>query len=73
MSTGRILSYLTASLLILIGLGLVVLVGGSYIVVSLSQTGQSGSLIIGLIAIIIGLLFIGGGIYLIYLAGRGKL
>jgi hypothetical protein len=73
MSTGRILSYLTASLLILIGLGLVVLVGGSYIVVSLSQTGQSGSLIIGLIAIIIGLLFIGGGIYLIYLAGRGKM
>lgn len=73
MSTGRTLSYVAAALLILIGLGLVVLVGGSYIVVSLSQTGQGGSLIIGLIAIIIGFLFIGGGVYLIYLAGHGKM
>ena len=73
MSIGRTLSYIAAAILILIGLGLVVLIGGSYIVVSLSQSGQSGSLIIGVIAIIIGLLFIGGGVYLIYLAGRGKM
>ena len=73
MSTGRILSYVAAVFLILIGLGLVVIIGGSYIVVGLSQTGQSSSLIIGLIAMIIGFLFIGGGVYLISLAGRGKM
>jgi hypothetical protein len=73
MSTGRTLSYIAAVILILIGLGLVVIIGGSFIVVSLSQTGQSGSLIIGVISIIIGLLFISGGVYLIYLAGRGKM
>ncbi len=73
MSTGRTLSYLAAAVLILIGLGLVIIVGGSYLVVSLSQTGQSGSLIIGVISIIIGLLFIAGGVYIIYLAGRGKM
>ena len=73
MNTGKILSYLAAALLILIGLGLVVIVGGSFIVVSLSQTGQRGSLIIGIISSVIGFLFIGGGVYLIYLAGRGKM
>ncbi len=73
MSTGRILSYIAAAVLILIGLGLVVIIGGSYLVVSLSQTGQSGSLVIGVIAFIIGFLFIAGGIYLISLAGRGKM
>ncbi len=73
MATGRILSYLAAGLLIIIGLGLVVIIGGSYIVVSLTQSGQNGSFIIGFIAIIIGLLFIAGGVYLIYLASRGKM
>lgn len=69
MSTGRTFSYLVAGVLILIGLGLVVIVGGSFIV----QAGQGGSVAIGLIAIIIGLVFIGGGIYVISLAGRGKM
>lgn len=73
MSTGRTLSYLAAALLILIGLGLAVIIGGSYLVVGLSQSGQGGSIAIGLVAIIIGFLFIGGGVYLIYLAGRGKM
>ncbi len=73
MSTGRTLSYIAAAILILIGLGLVVIIGGSYIVVSLSQPGQGGSITIGIIAIIIGLLFISGGAYLISLAGRGKM
>jgi hypothetical protein len=73
MSTGRILSYIAAAVLILIGLGLVIIVGGSYLVVSLSQTGQGGSLVIGIVAILIGLLFIAGGVYIIYLAGRGKM
>jgi hypothetical protein len=73
MSTGRTLSYIAAAVLILIGLGLVVIIGGSFIVVGLSQTGQTSSIVIGVIAIVIGLLFIGGGVYLIYLAGRGKM
>lgn len=73
MSTGRTLSYVAAAFLILIGLGLVVLIGGSYIVVGLSKTGQGGSLIIGVVAVIVGFLFIAGGVYLIYLAGRGKM
>lgn len=73
MNTGRTFSYIAAGLLILIGLGLVVIVGGSYLVVGLSQTGQSSSFVIGFISIILGLLFMGGGVYLIYLANRGKM
>ena len=73
MNTGKTLSYIAAGLLILIGLGLIVIVGGSFIVVGFSQAGQSNSMIIGVIAIIIGFLFIGGGVYLISLAGRGTM
>jgi len=73
MNTGRLVSYIFAAILILIGLGLAVIIGLSYIVVALNQTGESNSLIIGIIALIIGFLFIGGGAYLIYLAGRGKM
>lgn len=73
MGTGKTLSYLAAGILILIGLGLVVIVGGSYIVVGISGSGQSSSIVIGIVAIIIGLLFLVGGVYLIYLANRGKM
>jgi hypothetical protein len=69
MSTGRILSYFVAAILILIGLGLSVIIGLSYIV----QAGSGGSVGIGLVFIIIGFLLIAGGAYLIYQAGRGKM
>jgi hypothetical protein len=69
MSTGRIISYFVASILILIGLGLSVIIGLSYIV----QAGSGGSVGIGLVFIIIGFLLIAGGAYLIYQAGRGKM
>lgn len=69
MSTGRILTYIVAAILILIGLGLAVIIGLSYIV----QAGNGGSVVTGVIFLVIGFLLIGGGAYLIYLAGRGKM
>ena len=69
MSTGRVVSYIVAALLILIGLGLAVIIGLSYIV----QAGSGGSVGIGVVFLIIGFLLIGGGVYLIYMAGRGKM
>lgn len=69
MSTGRIITYFVAAILILIGLGLAVIIGLSYIV----QAGSGGSVGIGLVFLIIGFLMIGGGVYLIYMAGRGKM
>lgn len=69
MSTGRVITYIVAAVLILIGLGLAVIIGLSYIV----QAGNGGSVTTGLVFLIIGLLFIGGGAYLIYQAGRGKM
>jgi hypothetical protein len=69
MSAGRVITYLVAAVLILIGLGLAVIVGLSYIV----QAGNGGSIVVGLISLIIGMLFIGGGVYMIYQAGRGKM
>ena len=69
MSTGRILTYIVAAILILIGLGLAVIIGLSYIV----QAGNGGSVGTGLVFLIIGLLLVAGGAYLIYLAGRGKM
>ncbi len=68
MSTGRILTYLVAAILILIGLGLAVIIGLSYIV----QAGSGGSVTIGLIFLIVGFLLIAGGAYLIYRAGVVK-
>jgi len=73
MNTGKLVSYIVAAVLILIGLGLAVIIGLSYIVVGLSSNGTSSSLIIGLVFLIIGFLMIGGGGYLIYLAGHGKM
>lgn len=69
MSTGRVITYFVAVILILIGLGLSVIVGLSYIV----QADTGGSVLVGLISLIIGLLFIAGGGYMIYMAGRGKM
>lgn len=65
MSTGRVISYVVSAVLILIGLGLAVIIGLSYIVQGITGTG--------LVFVIIGLLFIVGGAYMIYQAGRGKM
>jgi|APFre7841882724_1041349.scaffolds.fasta_scaffold00201_19 hypothetical protein len=72
MSTSRILTYIAAVLLILIGLA-AVFFGIIYIWGSFSPTGQSGWITSGLISVIIGMIMIGGGAYLISLAGRGKM
>jgi hypothetical protein len=72
MSTGRTLSYIAAVILILIGLA-ALFIGIIFIWGSTSPTGQSGWVGIGLVSAIIGLLLIGGGVYLISLAGRGKM
>jgi hypothetical protein len=72
MSTGRTLSYLAAGLLILIGIA-AVFFGIIYVWGSFSPTGQSGWLLAGATSVIIGLIMIGGGAYLISLAGRGKM
>jgi hypothetical protein len=69
MSAGKIVTYIIAVILILIGLGLAVIIGLSYIV----QAGNGGSVAIGLIFLIIGFILMAGGAYLIYLAGRNKM
>jgi hypothetical protein len=68
MSSGRTITYFLAGVLILIGLGLAVIIGLSYIV----QAGNGGSVSIGLVFLILGLAFIAGGAYLIYRAGQSK-
>lgn len=68
MSTGKIVIYFVAAILILIGLGLALIIGLSYIV----QAGHGGSVVIGLIFLIIGLVFIASGVYVIYQTGRSK-
>lgn len=72
MSTGKTLSYLAAALLILIGIA-AVFFGIIYVWGSFSPTGQSGWIVAGSISVVIGLVMIGGGAYLISLAGRGKM
>jgi hypothetical protein len=69
MSAGKIVTYIIAVILIIIGLGLAVIIGLSYIV----QAGNGGSVAIGLIFLVIGFILIAGGAYLIYLAGRNKM
>jgi ascorbate-specific PTS system EIIC-type component UlaA len=69
MSAGKIVTYIVAVILILIGLGLAVIIGLSYIV----QAGNGGSVVTGAIFLIIGFILIVGGGYLIYLAGRSKM
>jgi hypothetical protein len=65
MSTGRTLSYIAAVVLLFIGI--IFLWGSS------SANAPSGSVGIGLVSVVIGLVLIGGGAYLISLAGRGKM
>ncbi len=68
MSAGKTITYIVAGVLIIIGLGLGVIIGLSFIV----QAGRGGSLSTGVIFLVIGLLFILGGAYMIYQAGRVK-
>jgi hypothetical protein len=72
MSTGRTLSYIAAAILILIGI-VALFFGIIFIWGSSSPNAQSGWIGIGLVSAIIGLVLIGGGAYLISLAGRGKM
>jgi ascorbate-specific PTS system EIIC-type component UlaA len=72
MSTGRTLTYIAAVVLILIGLA-ALFIGIIFIWGSSSANAQSGWVGIGVVSAIIGLLLIGGGAYLISLAGRGKM
>ncbi len=62
---GKTLSYILAAILIIVGLGLSVIIGLSFIVQGILGTG--------LVFLIIGLGLIFGGAYMIYLAGRGKM
>jgi hypothetical protein len=72
MSTGRVISYVGAGLLIIIGLA-AVFFGIIYIWGSFSPTGEPGWITAGLISVVIGLLMIAGGAYLVSLASRGKM
>jgi hypothetical protein len=72
MSTGRTLSYLAAIVIILLGLA-ALFFGLVYIWGSTNPTGQSNWLTLGIISAIIGFGLIGGGAYIISLAGRGKM
>jgi ascorbate-specific PTS system EIIC-type component UlaA len=72
MSTGRTLSYIAAVILILIGVA-AMFIGIIFIWGSASPSAQSGWVVIGLVSATIGILLIGGGAYLISLAGRGKM
>jgi hypothetical protein len=71
MNTGRAIYYILAIVLILIGLGLAVIIGLSFISVAL-QTGTSGRLITGIVFLAIGLLMMASGGYLIYSINRSK-
>jgi hypothetical protein len=72
MSTGRTLSYIAAAVLIVIGV-VALFFGIIFIWGSASENAQSGWVGIGLTSAVIGLVLIGGGAYLISLAGRGKM
>ncbi len=62
---GKTLSYIIAAILILIGLGLSVIIGLSFL--------DQGIITTGLIALIVGILFILGGGYWIYATGHTKM
>ena len=72
MTTGRVISYLGAGLLIIIGLA-AVFFGIIYVWGSFSPNGEPGWITAGLISVVIGLVMIAGGAYLISLASRGKM
>ena len=68
----KTLSYLLAGILILLGL-VAIFFGIIYVWGSFSPSGQSGWLLAGSISVVIGLIMVGGGAYLLSLAGRGKM
>jgi len=68
----KTLSYLLAGILILLGL-VAIFFGIIFVWGSFSPSGQSGWLLAGSISVVIGLIMVGGGAYLISLAGRGKM
>ena len=72
MSTGRVITYVGAGLLIIFGLA-AVFFGIIFVWGSFSPTGQPGWITAGLISVVIGLVMIAGGAYLISLASRGKM
>ncbi len=72
MSTGRTLSYIAAVILILLGL-VALFIGIIFLWGSGSANAQSGWVGIGVGSAVFGLLLVGGGVYLISLAGRGKM
>jgi ascorbate-specific PTS system EIIC-type component UlaA len=72
MSTGRTLSYVAAVIMILFGVGALFL-GLIFIWGSTSANAQSNYITIGIISAMIGFALIGGGAYMISLAGRGKM
>jgi len=68
----KTLSYLLAGVLILLGL-VAIFFGIIFVWGSFSPSGQSGWLLAGSISVVIGFIMVGGGAYLISLAGRGKM
>ena len=68
----KTLSYILAGILILLGLA-AIFFGIIFVWGSFSPSGQSGWLLAGSISVVIGLIMVGGGAYLISLAGRGKM
>jgi hypothetical protein len=72
MSTGRVITYIGAGILILVGV-VAASIGIIYIWGSFSPNGQPGMITTGLISVVIGLVMIAGGAYLISLASRGKM
>jgi hypothetical protein len=68
----KTLSYILAGILILLGLA-AIFFGIIFVWGSFSPSGQNGWLLAGSISVVIGLIMVGGGAYLISLAGRGKM
>ena len=72
MKSGKVIGYIVAGVMILIGLG--VTCGGIfYIWASFDPGADSGWLTAGAISAVFGLLLLGGGIVLVVFTGRGKL
>ena len=72
MSFGKVIGYIIAGLLILIGLG-VTCIGIFYIWASFNPGTDNGWLTAGAISAFFGLLLLGGGVVLVVVANRGKM
>ena len=72
MSFGKVIGYIIAGLLILIGLG-VTCIGIFYIWASFNPGADNGWLTAGAISAFFGLLLLGGGVVLVVVANRGKM